>query len=526
MRGVYARILFAVVLIAPCVVALGQSTHWTREGSTNYWNNDSNWSLGIPTTDMTCHIRSLVEDGVEEHVTIQAGNTGNADWVRVGGPVLDEAGFVPLPPAHLTIEAGANLYWQANGDVSFSSVLAISDPYQATVHNYGTADGFEYWPDWEVDPWGPGQVQTPRISVGAQTVSGIDGGVGHLYCYDGSYTQAGALYVAEQNCKGYMTVYAGASVDAQFSLEIANRLSDSADCYGEFNLLGGSIRVRDTIDEEAAAGFGHHADIVVGKADLVFDPPGGIGVANLDAGYAYVHGDFVLIKGTVKLGKDLEFRVNDHWIVDERWFDHGYAEWEERHPDKDDILTTVEIDIDPATGVVSHPEVLVVWGDMHMGGHLYVENSGDRPKEGDAFRIWDGDDDEGKTHDGAFVSVTSNLQAGNAGYVDYLAVPSGDWGVEFTGLTGGDANGDHKVSIGDLSIMAGNWNQTGFTGGYADADFNEPEDGEVSIGDLSIMAGNWGWEHPDYWPAPAPIPEPATLSLLCLGGLALIRRKK
>ena len=68
--------------------------------------------------------------------------------------------------------------------------------------------------------------------------------------------------------------------------------------------------------------------------------------------------------------------------------------------------------------------------------------------------------------------------------------------------------------------MAVNWNQTGFTNGYADADFNC--DGEVGIGDLSIMAANWNWELPSSGVA---VPEPATLSLLCLGGLALIRRR-
>ena len=57
--------------------------------------------------------------------------------------------------------------------------------------------------------------------------------------------------------------------------------------------------------------------------------------------------------------------------------------------------------------------------------------------------------------------------------------------------------------------------------GYADADFNG--DGCVKIGDLSIMAGTWGWELPGGGVA---IPEPATLSLLCLGALAVIRRRR
>ena len=80
----------------------------------------------------------------------------------------------------------------------------------------------------------------------------------------------------------------------------------------------------------------------------------------------------------------------------------------------------------------------------------------------------------------------------------------------------GDANLDGKVSIADLSVMAGNWNQTGMD--WAEADFNG--DGKVSIGDLSMLGGNWGAIDA------VSIPEPATLSLLALCGLAAVRRRK
>ena len=510
---VLVLVAIAVAVVILPAQAYGAVNHWERSGTSNDWNNGSNWELGIPATGDNVFIRSDVDFVTEEHVTIQSGDTGLGDWVRVGGGVYEDPTPVPLPDASLTIEAGANLYWQTAGVLD--GELAIGDTYVGTVHNYGTADGFEYWPDWEVDPWGLGFVQTPRIAVGYKKTSSIvDGGVGHLYLYDGSYTQAGAFFVAGgDNTQGYVNVYAGASVDAQFSLDIGNRRG--ADNYGEFNLLGGTIHVEDRIDP---AEIRHHADIVVGKAYGLFDPPGGIGVANFDAGYAYVQGDFVLIKGTVRLGKDLEFRVNDNWIAWQAWYNHGYNINELRHNVETDLLTVVEIDIDPVTGVANHPEVVVFWGKMNMGGKLEIENSGDRPKEGDAYAIWLGN--AGKTHTGDFISVTTNLEGGNAGYDAYCDAVAGDWIVEFTGLTGGDANGDHKVSIGDLSIMAGNWNQTGFMNGYADADFNDDED--VGIGDLSIMAGNWGWE----LPGGAAVPEPATLSLLCLGGLALIRRRR
>jgi len=166
-----------------------------------------------------------------------------------------------------------------------------------------------------------------------------------------------------------------------------------------------------------------------------------------------------------------------------------------------------------------------VGGNTHMDGHLYIENTGDRPKEGDHFTLFEGETGSGQTHTGGFISVTTNLTCGNAGYTVMLGDSDlggdGDWIAIFTGLTAGDANADHKVSIGDLSIMAGNWNQTGFTNGYPDGDFNC--DGEVGIGDLSIMAANWGWELP---PCHILTPEPATLSLLAFGGLAVIKRRR
>jgi len=54
----------------------------------------------------------------------------------------------------------------------------------------------------------------------------------------------------------------------------------------------------------------------------------------------------------------------------------------------------------------------------------------------------------------------------------------------------GDANGDGKIYIGDLSLIGGSWNQAYPSSYYKwQADFNG--DGKVYIGDLAILGSNW-----------------------------------
>jgi hypothetical protein len=53
---------------------------------------------------------------------------------------------------------------------------------------------------------------------------------------------------------------------------------------------------------------------------------------------------------------------------------------------------------------------------------------------------------------------------------------------------------------------------------WADGDFDG--DGDVDLDDLSSLAGNWQYG------VTGAVPEPATIGLLTLGGLAMLRRRR
>ncbi|MHC4717852.1 MAG: PEP-CTERM sorting domain-containing protein, partial [Planctomycetota bacterium] len=81
----------------------------------------------------------------------------------------------------------------------------------------------------------------------------------------------------------------------------------------------------------------------------------------------------------------------------------------------------------------------------------------------------------------------------------------------------GDATLDGQVGIADLAALADNYGLT-IGAAWGRGDFNV--DGIVGIADLAVLADNYGRK------AESPVPEPAGVSLLALGAMALFRRRR
>ena len=84
----------------------------------------------------------------------------------------------------------------------------------------------------------------------------------------------------------------------------------------------------------------------------------------------------------------------------------------------------------------------------------------------------------------------------------------------------GDLDGDGFVGIGDLNLVLGNWN---LDVPPANPLADPSGDNFIGIDDLNTVLGNWNAGTPPT--AGAAVPEPATLSLLALGGIAVMRRR-
>ena len=111
-------------------------------------------------------------------------------------------------------------------------------------------------------------------------------------------------------------------------------------------------------------------------------------------------------------------------------------------------------------------------------------------------------------------TLTTVLPGGTGDLYKY--VTGGSFAIELAG----DVNGDGWVAGGDLSVIISNWGMTGATREQGDLNGNGTVDGP----DYTEVLTYWGAGIPPLEP-PSGIPEPATLGLLLIGGLALLGRR-
>ncbi|MCK5114169.1 MAG: PEP-CTERM sorting domain-containing protein [Phycisphaerae bacterium] len=152
---------------------------------------------------------------------------------------------------------------------------------------------------------------------------------------------------------------------------------------------------------------------------------------------------------------------------------------------------------------------------------------------------WDLDGDGNYDDEsGVSASVTAaEMAALGLGYGDHIVglkilADDGYWATDEVMLTYlpsllGDADSDGDIDADDLATWGANYTGTGGTGKlWMNGDFDG--DGDVDSDDLATWGANYTGPGGAAMMADmmASVPEPATMSLLVLGGIALIRRRK
>jgi hypothetical protein len=105
----------------------------------------------------------------------------------------------------------------------------------------------------------------------------------------------------------------------------------------------------------------------------------------------------------------------------------------------------------------------------------------------------------------------------------------GSQSVHFSMMNTGDANGDGRVDIGDLGLLASSFNRPG---DWSHGDFTN--DGMVDVADLGILASNWGFgtgggSQPFAQAAGAfgvALPEPGLAWIGPMGALTMVHRRR
>ena len=494
---------------------------------------------------------AMIRNGAS--VTLDGGITTGCQPMQVGGPNVYDPNYpspdpnfkyLSMPASTLTIkDAGTILIVDPNGSGTTGSNIGVGGFYNGTLNMQGGSVNTLWLRIGE----GPGATGIFNASGGTTSIryrwnvgyasgySGSDGqvretrgGYGEVNISGNAYIQQdGQLYVGQARTNITMIdpngfEYAGGSVSlpSKFNMSGGVYVGTGNVTIGTNNLL------------TVPFPWDPNSPYVAAQGTMTITGGSFATAGEIRPGYTGGNGTLEVLGGSVVVGNRVRmgFRTYEPGSSTLRmggtgvlWIDgYGLQTYEPNTVNGGLSTPRYIFDIDRSaadpntlcTGFISSTII-----DLGATDELYV-NALERPKEGDRFLLMEarssttgGFDDQ--------ITMLSNISDGlDPNYSTAFAYAWDDpdnigpdkFRITFHGFTGGDANGDHKVLGEDLAVLESNWGQSGMA--WSDGDFTGDE--IVNQSDLDILNANWGWE----------IPEPATLSLLGLGGLAVIRRRR
>ena len=227
-----------------------------------------------------------------------------------------------------------------------------------------------------------------------------------------------------------------------------------------------------------------------------------------------------IVPHTVYLGDNLQahtFRVKDEnsasWAANMTFSgDDGATIHQIKAFDTVDVHTEVDADAFDAVPEANYDKQEDSWVFTPFGG---IGDGIEENPDG-SFHVHAGTPGGEEYGSLDFVYVVADGDVSWSGGLARLGVDYDRSGTTFLFLIPGDANNDGMVTDADYTIWADIYGATAPTT-WDIGDFNK--DGIISDADYTIWADNYTGA------GGVAIPEPATLSLLALGGLALLRRK-